>query len=74
MIINAPAGKSLGMFSPAPAVSTPIQEGRVIAGAGSRNRTRDLLITNQLLYQLSYAGFPRNYRPLPERSRNYLIT
>jgi hypothetical protein len=25
-------------------------------GAGSRNRTRDLLITNQLLYQLSYAG------------------
>ena len=26
------------------------------AGAGSRNRTRDLLITNQLLYHLSYAG------------------
>lgn len=25
-------------------------------GAGSRNRTRDLLITNQLLYQLSYTG------------------
>ena len=25
-------------------------------GAGSRSRTRDLLITNQLLYQLSYAG------------------
>ncbi len=25
-------------------------------GAGSRNRTRDLLITNQLLYQLSYAS------------------
>ena len=25
-------------------------------GAGNRNRTRDLLITNQLLYQLSYAG------------------
>jgi hypothetical protein len=24
--------------------------------AGSRNRTDDLLITNQLLYQLSYAG------------------
>jgi hypothetical protein len=23
------------------------------AGAGCRNRTRDLLITNQLLYQLS---------------------
>ena len=28
-----------------------------IIGAGDRSRTRDLLITNQLLYQLSYAGF-----------------
>jgi hypothetical protein len=28
----------------------------VEAGAGSRIRTDDLLITNQLLYQLSYAG------------------
>jgi hypothetical protein len=27
-----------------------------LAGAGSRIRTDDLLITNQLLYQLSYAG------------------
>ena len=27
-----------------------------IGGAGSRIRTDDLLITNQLLYQLSYAG------------------
>jgi hypothetical protein len=26
------------------------------SGAGSRIRTDDLLITNQLLYQLSYAG------------------
>ncbi len=26
------------------------------AGASSRTRTGDLLITNQLLYQLSYAG------------------
>src|SRR5690554_768361 len=25
-------------------------------GAGTRSRTRDLLITSQLLYQLSYAG------------------
>jgi hypothetical protein len=25
-------------------------------GAGNRTRTDDLLITNQLLYQLSYAG------------------
>ena len=29
---------------------------RRISGAGCRNRTRDLLITNQLLYQLSYAS------------------
>ena len=28
-------------------------------GAGSRIRTDDLLITNQLLYQLSYAGKKR---------------
>jgi hypothetical protein len=27
-----------------------------ISGAGGRTRTDDLLITNQLLYQLSYAG------------------
>ena len=26
------------------------------SGAGTRTRTEDLLITNQLLYQLSYAG------------------
>ena len=28
----------------------------ILLGAGDGNRTRDLLITNQLLYQLSYAG------------------
>lgn len=27
-----------------------------IRGAGTRSRTRDLLITSQLLYQLSYTG------------------
>ena len=27
-----------------------------VFGAGTRTRTEDLLITNQLLYQLSYAG------------------
>ncbi len=31
-----------------------------IAKAGYRARTDDLLITNQLLYQLSYAGKRRN--------------
>ena len=30
--------------------------GPSVFGAGTRSRTRDLLITNQLLYQLSYAG------------------
>ena len=28
-------------------------------GAGTRSRTRDLLITSQLLYQLSYRGMAR---------------
>jgi hypothetical protein len=28
-------------------------------GAGSRIRTRDRLITNQMLYQLSYTGIGR---------------
>ena len=28
----------------------------LLYGAGNKIRTRDLLITNQLLYQLSYAG------------------
>ena len=28
----------------------------VAYGAGTRSRTRDLLITSQLLYQLSYTG------------------
>ena len=32
------------------------QEGK----AGARTRTEDLLITNQLLYQLSYAGTERD--------------
>ena len=33
-----------------------LNELHVEDGAGTRIRTRDLLITNQLLYQLSYAG------------------
>ena len=31
---------------------------KLIYGAGERSRTPDLLITSQLLYQLSYAGLP----------------
>ena len=36
----------------------PIAMGELLGkpGAGGRTRTDDLLITNQLLYQLSYAG------------------
>ena len=30
-------------------------------GAGKRNRTPDLLITNELLYRLSYSGAGLNY-------------
>ena len=30
----------------------------LISGADGRIRTADLLITNQLLYQLSYIGLP----------------
>ena len=31
-------------------------------GADTRNRTQDLLITSQLLYQLSYVGRQKNWR------------
>ena len=36
----------------------------ILNGAGSRARTDDLLITNQLLYQLSYAGISKDVRRL----------
>ena len=38
--------------------SQPLEVGFVLDsdGAGERNRTLDLLITNELLYQLSYTG------------------
>ena len=43
------------------------------AGAGDGTRTRDLLITNQLLYQLSYASddtFSKTHRPFYRRCRD----
>ena len=40
-------------------------------GAGSRIRTDDLLITNQLLYQLSYAGI---YYGKPTLAREILFS
>ena len=33
-------------------------------GAGEMNRTPDLLITNELLYRLSYTGNARDYSVL----------
>jgi hypothetical protein len=35
---------------------TNLRKSLILNRAGSRVRTDDLLITNQLLYQLSYAG------------------
>ena len=39
---------------------------RVKYGAGNRSRTDDLLITSQLLYQLSYAGAIYNTSFIPK--------
>ena len=36
-----------------------------VFGAGGRNRTRDPLITSQVLYQLSYTGEGLQYSVLP---------
>ena len=40
-------------------------------GAGTTNRTRDLLITSQLLYQLSYAGLIAFNQPPERLARNF---
>ena len=37
-----------------------------LSGAPTRTRTADLLITNQLLYQLSYRGTGRSFRRLAQ--------
>ena len=42
-------------------------------GAGTRNRTRDLLITSQLLYQLSYASVYAFTFFIFELHRDYLF-
>src|SRR5512137_1354154 len=41
-----------------------------VLGAAEWTRTTDLLITNQLLYQLSYSSEGADYRSLPERRPN----
>ena len=60
-------------------------EARFLVGAGGGTRTRDRLITNQVLYQLSYAsmsGGPREderinaplrlVKRIPEKARHYI--
>jgi hypothetical protein len=43
-------------------------------GAGERNRTLDLLITSELLYQLSYTGFFVQTRIVKENAKPYFTT
>ena len=50
-------GRVDGDFTPPGNDKARISAGLVLYGAGTRSRTRDLLITSQLLYQLSYTGF-----------------
>ena len=44
------------------------------SGAVERTRTSDLLITNQLLYQLSYNGAERNYNKKPLAKTTHVET
>ncbi len=44
-------------------IGTKRAESRKQTGAEERSRTSDLLITNQLLYQLSYFGVAAKYSP-----------
>ena len=46
--------------------TAPIAGSRLNTGAVGRNRTGDLLITNQLLYQLSYNSVCLFARPFKE--------
>lgn len=43
-------------MSPAGTTAPPARNGLLMVGASDTIRTRDLSITNALLYQLSYAG------------------
>ncbi len=43
----------------------------LINGANRGDRTHDLIITNDLLYQLSYVGLlPKKWHPLAESDRS----
>src|ERR1039458_10741467 len=58
-----PLGKEKPLVVKTMQVTVFLADARNLYGAESRTRTDDLLITNQLLYQLSYFGPPlRLYR------------
>ena len=67
-----------GGFEPPKSVTTDLQSAPFDRsgippykiGAGGRIRTPDLLITNQLLYQLSYTSISPANRIIPELSLN----
>ncbi len=50
-------------------IEEPWRKLAIYPGAGSRIRTDDLLITNQLLYQLSYAGTDAAHITAPRRRK-----
>ena len=50
-------------------VSLKIHIDQWVTGAPTRTRTADLLITNQLLYQLSYRGTSREIRQFPHNAQ-----
>ena len=47
-----------------------IKSNPLTTGAGKRSRTPDLMITNQLLYQLSYAGIATHYAIVTRAGQN----
>ena len=49
----------VGHLGTPPAITLLFTTAHLAAGAGGGNRTRDLLLTRQLLYQLSYASTNR---------------
>ena len=50
--------KTVGIKDDVAPLATPLPLMSRINGAATRDRTPDLLITNELLYQLSYGGAP----------------
>ena len=62
------------IYSLSPLATRELPRIKLCSGAGRRTRTPDLLITNQLLYQLSYTGGSteqEHYTTLTEKVKNY---